>query len=154
MKKIIILFLVSAFLFGASACSQSVPSTPDQSESILPTGKDTSFDPYATENDYDPSPSFFEKQSDTDYGTLLTDVEYDSTTAEDKKRVNILLPPDYDENGAYPVLYMIHGWGGDYTAHLSEDSYLRLLYGNLYRDGLCEPMIIKSFDDGSNEADS
>lgn len=122
MKKFIILFLVIAVVFVTAACSQSAPSTPDQSEAVLPTGKDTSFDPYATENNYDPSPSYFEKQDGTDYGTLMTDVEYDSTTAGDKKRVNILLPPDYDENGAYPVLYMIHGWGGDYTAHLSEES--------------------------------
>ena len=62
------------------------------------------------DNVYDLSPSLFERQSGTDYGTLLTDVVYYSTAAEDDKRVNILLPPGYDENGSYPVLYMIHGW--------------------------------------------
>ena len=111
-----------------------------------PTQRRSSFDPYATANEYDLSSSWFERQSDTDYGTLLTDVAYFSTTADDYKRVNILLPPGYDADGAYPVLYMIHGWGGDYTAHLYEDSYLHMLYGNMFREGIAKPMIIVGVD--------
>lgn len=126
--------------------SSTAAGTPVQSEMPQPTEKRSCFDPYATDNVYDLSPSLFERQSGTDYGTLLTDVVYYSTTAEDDKRVNILLPPDYDENSSYPVLYMIHGWGGDYTAHLSEGSYLHMLYGNMARDGLAEPMIIVGVD--------
>ncbi len=119
---------------------------PAQTESPEPTERRSSFDPYATANVYDLSAAWFERQSGTDYGTLLTDVAYFSTTADDTKRVNILLPPGYDEAGAYPVLYMIHGWGGDYTAHLYEDSYLHMVYGNMYREGLAEPMIIVGVD--------
>lgn len=119
---------------------------PAQTEVPEPTEKRPSIGPYATENDYNISSSWFERQSGTDYGTLLTDVTYFSTTADDNKRVNILLPPGYDANGAYPVLYMIHGWGGDYTGHLHEDSYLHLLYGNMYREGIAEPMIIVGVD--------
>ena len=99
--------------------------TPLHSETAQPTEQKSAFDPYATENDYNLSSAWFERQYGTDYGTLLTDVTYYSTTAEDDKRVNILLPPGYDENSAYPVLYMIHGWGGDYTGHLYEGSYQR-----------------------------
>ena len=120
--------------------------TPLHSETAQPTEQKSAFDPYATENDYNLSSAWFERQYGTDYGTLLTDVTYYSTTAEDDKRVNILLPPGYDENSAYPVLYMIHGWGGDYTGHLYEGSYLQMLYGNIYRDGLAEPMIIVGVD--------
>lgn len=119
---------------------------PVQTETAQPTEQKSDFDPYAADNVYDLSPALFERQSGTDYGTLLTDVVYFSTTADDDKRVNILLPPGYDENGSYPVLYMIHGWGGDYTAHLYEGSYLHMLYGNMYRDGLAEPMIIVGVD--------
>ena len=180
MKKLMILLLTILFLIGASACSDSGTSTPDQTEAQTatvqpteaadettaslqteaavettaspqtdapaPAQEQTSFDPYATENVYDLSSSWFERQSGTDYGTLLTDVAYFSTTADDTKRVNILLPPGYDENGAYPVLYMIHGWGGDYTAHLYDESYLHMVYGNLYREGLAKLMIIVGVD--------
>ena len=176
MKKSFILFLVLILVIGTAACSDSssairdqeetalptesaaqaaaiqketAPSTTDvsdQSETPQPTEKQSVFDPYAADNVYDPSSSLFERQNDTDYGTLLTDVVYYSTTAEDDKRVNILLPPGYDKNSAYPVLYMIHGWGGDYTAHLSDGSYLHMLYGNMFRDGLAEPMIIVGVD--------
>lgn len=118
---------------------------PVQTQAPEPT-EISSFDPYATANEYDLSAAWFERQSGTDYGTLLTDVTYFSTTADDDKRVNILLPPGYDENGAYPVLYMIHGWGGDYTGHLHEDSYLHMLYGNMFREGLAKPMIIVGVD--------
>lgn len=72
-----------------------------------PTQRRSSFDPYATANEYNISSAWFERQNDTDYGTLLTDVAYFSTTADDYKRVNILLPPGYDADGAYPVLYII-----------------------------------------------
>ena len=119
---------------------------PAQTDAPEPTEKKPAVDPHTTANEYDLSSAWFERQSGTDYGTLLTDVTYFSTTADDDKRVNILLPPGYDANGAYPVLYMIHGWGGDYTGHLHEDSYLHMLYGNLYREGLAEPMIIVGVD--------
>lgn len=119
---------------------------PAQTDAHEPTEKKPAVDPHTTANEYDLCSAWFERQSGTDYGTLLTDVTYFSTTADDDKRVNILLPPGYDANGAYPVLYMIHGWGGDYTGHLHEDSYLHMLYGNLYREGLAEPMIIVGVD--------
>ena len=133
----------------ATAQSGTTPertAAPVQSEAPQPTQHEPAFDPYTTDNVYDLSPSLFERQSGTDYGTLITDVVYYSTTAEDDKRVNILLPPGYDKNSAYPVLYMIHGWGGDYTGHLYDGSYLHMLYGNLLRDGLAEPMIIVGVD--------
>ena len=125
---------------------QEVTEAPVQKETGQADQKKTDFDPYSTDNVYDLNPALFERQDGTDYGTLLTDVTYFSTTADDDKRVNILLPPGYDETGAYPVLYMIHGWGGDYTAHLYDGSYLHMLYGNMYRDGLAEPMIIVGVD--------
>ena len=64
-----------------------------QTDAPEPTRQKSSFDPYATANDYDLSSSWVERQSGTDYGTLVTDVTYFSTTADDNKRVNILLSP-------------------------------------------------------------
>ena len=85
------------------------------------------FDPYAEDTEYDIGSDWCESQGDTDYGTLITDVEYFSSTADDYKRFNILLPPGYDKKKKYPVMYMIHGWGADYTAHVHNGSYLHML---------------------------
>ena len=104
------------------------------------------FDPYAEDTEYDVGSDWFENQGDTDYGTLMTDIEYYSSTADDYKRFNILLPPGYDQKKKYPVMYMIHGWGADYTAHVHNGSYLHMLYGNLLREKTTVPMIIVGVD--------
>ena len=104
------------------------------------------FNPYETDNEYDISPDWFKLHDGTDYGTLIENVEYYSATADDYKRCNVLLPPGYSNKKKYPVLYMIHGWGADYTAHVFDGSYLHMLYGNLLREKRCEPMIIVGVD--------
>lgn len=105
-----------------------------------------SYDPYAVENRYDISEETFEKRDGVDYGTLLKDVTYYSTIAGDNKQVNILLPAGYDENQAYPVTYVFHGFGGDHNTHIDTDSYLVLLYGNMLHDGLAVPQILVGMD--------
>lgn len=129
-----------------TAAPSTVPLTTAATQTTAPVETKPPFDPYSTDNVYDMSPDWFESQSDTDYGTLIEDVEYFSTTADDYKRFNILLPPGYDSKKSYPVMYMIHGWGADYTAHVFDGSYLHLLYGNLYREKKCVPMIIVGVD--------
>ena len=85
-----------------SAVSTELAAAETESASLTPTG----FDPYAAENRYDIPQDMFEKRSGVDYGTLLKDVTYYSTIAEDNKQVNILLPAGYDENQTYPVTYV------------------------------------------------
>ena len=103
-------------------------------------------DLYAMET-YDTVPEdMLERHDDVDYGTIDKDVEYDSETAGDKKYCNVLLPAGYDESQEYPVLYMIHGWGGMYDSHVYEGSSLQTLYGNMLREGLAVPMIIVGVD--------
>lgn len=108
--------------------------------------QERSFDPYSSENNYDLSDEILKKQDGTDYGTIDENVEYYSQTAGDYKQCNVLLPPNYDESGEYPVMYVIHGWGGSHTDQIHEDSYLQLVYGNMLREGLTVPMIIVNAD--------
>lgn len=103
-------------------------------------------DLYAMET-YDTVPAeLLERHDDVDYGTIDEDVEYYSETAGDKKYCNVLLPAGYDESQQYPVLYMIHGWGGAYDSHVYEGSGLQILYGNMLSEGLAVPMIIVGVD--------
>ena len=164
-NRFISLFFVIFFMFSASACasSQTVPdqnlSSQDQNLSTEPPrtefsespasaeNADTSvYDPYTIENHYDISEELFEKRDDVDYGTIEKDVTYYSTTAGDEKQCNILLPAGYDENGQYPVMYVFHGFGGDHTDQIDDDSYLVLLYCNMLHEQLAVPMIIVNAD--------
>ena len=103
-------------------------------------------DLYAMET-YDEVPEYLsEWHDDVDYGTIEEDVEYYSTTAGDYKYCNVLLPAGYDESQEYPVLYMYHGFGGQYDSHVHDHSILQTLYGNMLSEGLAVPMIIVGAD--------
>ncbi|MCR4610304.1 MAG: hypothetical protein K5644_00240 [Lachnospiraceae bacterium] len=159
MKKnittVIVLMLIS--LITLSACSSSQWATKketntsssnnDSIKSQTTTNNNTpSNDPYATENRYDVSSEMFEKQNGVNYGTLIKDVTYYSTVAQDNKQVNILLPAGYDKNQTYPVTYVVHGFGGDHSSHIDTDSYLVLLYGNMLHNNLTVPQILVGID--------
>lgn len=148
--SIIITIIISAVLMTACANTQSadpIRSTTDSADTTK--GEIVSgggYDPYAIENRYDIGDEIFEKRDGVDYGTLIKDVTYYSTIAGDHKQVNILLPAGYDENQAYPVTYVFHGFGGDHNTHIDTDSYLVLLYGNMLHDGLAVPQILVGMD--------
>ena len=60
----------------------------------------------------DPPAGFDAKVEGVTYGkTLLR--SYPSSTTGRNRKVMILLPPEYDETKEYPVLYLLHGIGGD-----------------------------------------
>lgn len=146
----IITVLISAVLMTACVNNQTTDtnsSTTDSTSAMKGAAdSDDSYDPYSVENHYDINKEMFEKHDGVDYGTLLKDVTYYSTIAGDDKQVNILLPAGYDENQAYPVTYVFHGFGGDHNTHIDTDSYLVLLYGNMLHDGLAVPQILVGMD--------
>ena len=69
-------------------------------------------------------------------------VWYDSPTLNAKRRMMIYLPPDYDDSRQkYPVLYLLHGTGGDETVWLEQGRAAQVL-DNLIANGQAEPMIV------------
>lgn len=40
-------------------------------------------------------------------------IEYESTTVGSKRKTRIYTPPGYSKEQKYPVLYLLHGIGGD-----------------------------------------
>ena len=44
--------------------------------------------------------------------------EYDSGVTGTRRKANVYLPPGYSPDGKYPVLYLLHGIGGDETEWL------------------------------------
>lgn len=68
-------------------------------------------------------------------------IEYDSKSVGTKRKMQVYTPPGYSPDKKYPVLYLLHGIGGDETEW---DRFAKpgLLLDNLLADGKAVPMII------------
>ena len=78
---------------------------------------------------------------DVPHGELRA-VWYDSPTLGMKRRMMVYLPAGYElSRQKYPVLYLLHGSGGDETVWLEQGRAAQIL-DNLIADGKAEPMIV------------
>ena len=88
----------------------------------------------------DPPSSIVEKRDDIPHGKLEM-IEYESKTVGTNRKMNVYTPPGYSDEKKYPVLYLLHGIGGDETEwqrFASPD----VLFDNLTADGKAVPMIV------------
>jgi enterochelin esterase-like enzyme len=67
--------------------------------------------------------------------------EYDSSVTGHRRKANVYLPPGYSPEKKYPVLYLLHGIGGDVTEWLRAASP-NVILDNLIADGKAVPLII------------
>ncbi|MGH2565775.1 MAG: alpha/beta hydrolase, partial [Ginsengibacter sp.] len=87
------------------------------------------------------SPKGFDSfQQNIPHGKLDT-ITYNSTTVGTTRRVLIYTPPGYSKKNKYPVLYLLHGIGGDEKEWLNGGNPPVIL-DNLYAQGKIEPMIV------------
>jgi enterochelin esterase-like enzyme len=86
-------------------------------------------------------PAGFDKNRDTIAHGKLEMIEYDSKTVGAKRKMQVYTPPGYSKDNKYPVLYLLHGIGGDETEwqHFATPN---ILLDNLIADGKATPMII------------
>lgn len=78
---------------------------------------------------------------DVPHGDVVT-TWYHSDSAGADRRLSVYLPPCYGkEDRKYPVLYLLHGSGGDETAWLDLGHVARIM-DNLIARGEAEPMIV------------
>jgi len=78
---------------------------------------------------------------DVPHGTLAK-VWYDSPTLELTRRMYVYTPPGYaDSNKSYPVLYLLHGGGGDEDAWTTLGRTCQIM-DNLIAGGSAVPMIV------------
>lgn len=68
-------------------------------------------------------------------------IEYESKTVGTKRKMNVYTPPGYSKDKKYPVLYLLHGIGGDEN-EWQRFAHPNLLLDNLIADGKAVPMII------------
>jgi len=75
-----------------------------------------------------------------DYGEIDT-VYYNSKTVGTSRKAIIYTPPGFSKNKKYPVLYLLHGIGGDETEWL-KGGQPKVILDNLYAEKKIEPMIV------------
>jgi enterochelin esterase-like enzyme len=68
-------------------------------------------------------------------------IEYDSKTVGTTRKMQVYTPPDYSTDMKYPVLYLLHGIGGDETEWV-RFAKPDVLLDNLIAEGKAVPMII------------
>ena len=74
------------------------------------------------------------------HGTLSR-VWYDSPTLGQQRRMTVYMPAAYDGKKRFPVMYLLHGHGGDETAW-GDLGRASQIMDNLIAEGKCVPMIV------------
>jgi enterochelin esterase-like enzyme len=88
----------------------------------------------------DPPAGFNTRREDIPHGKLEM-IEYDSKTVGTTRKMQVYTPPAYSKDKKYPVLYLLHGIGGDET-EWERFATPDVLLDNLIADGKAVPMVI------------
>lgn len=86
------------------------------------------------------SPGFYDVRSGITKGKIDT-VLYKSKTVGTTRRTLVYTPPGFSSKKKYPVLYLLHGIGGDEKEWLTQ-GHPQVILDNLYADKKIEPMIV------------
>ena len=88
-----------------------------------------------------PPPKDFDVKRDGIERGKLETVEYESTTVGAKRKAQVYTPPGYSKDKKYPVLYLLHGIGGDEN-EWTRGGAPQVILDNLYADRKAVPMIV------------
>jgi enterochelin esterase-like enzyme len=88
----------------------------------------------------DPPGGITVERPDVPHGKLEM-ITYESKTVGTTRKMNVYTPPDYSKEKKYPVLYLLHGIGGDET-EWQRFAKPDVLMDNLLADGEIVPMIV------------
>jgi enterochelin esterase-like enzyme len=88
----------------------------------------------------DPPAGFDVERKDISHGQLEM-ISYESKSVGTTRKMLVYTPPDYSRDKRYPVLYLLHGIGGDET-EWRRFARPNVLLDNLLADGKVVPMIV------------
>ncbi len=88
----------------------------------------------------DPPPGFDKRREGILHGRLEM-VSYESKSVGTTRKMQVYTPPGYSKAKKYPVLYLLHGIGGDET-EWQRFATPDVLLDNLVADGKARPMIV------------
>lgn len=89
----------------------------------------------------DVAPAGFDVRRDGVASGRVERIEFDSSVTGNKRPAMVYLPPGYSADREYPVLYLLHGIGGNET-HWTTPGNADAILDNLITDGKAEPMIV------------
>jgi len=140
--KTLTLILILAAVFTAVAQDTNAPQVRPENSRGEPRGFDG---PIVLKDDDKPAfpepPAGFDVKRDNIPHGQLEMIEYDSKTVGTRRRMQVYTPPGYTKDKKYPVLYLLHGIGGDET-EWQRFATPNILLDNLIADGKAVPMII------------
>lgn len=87
-------------------------------------------------------PGGFDKARDGIAHGKLERVDYDSKTVGVKRWMQVYTPPGYSPDKKYPVLYLLHGIGGNEREEWAKQGVANVVLDNLIADKKIEPMIM------------
>jgi len=87
-----------------------------------------------------PPEGFDIRREGIEHGKLET-IEYESTTVGITRKARVYTPPGYVADQKYPVLYLLHGIGGDEN-EWARNGAVDVILDNLYADKKAVPMIV------------
>ncbi|WP_026968094.1 alpha/beta hydrolase-fold protein [Algoriphagus terrigena] len=87
------------------------------------------------------APSGFDQAREGISHGKIDTITYHSTTVGNDRRALVYTPPGFSQDEKYPVLYLLHGIGGDEKEWLN-GGHPEVILDNLYADGKLEPMIV------------
>ena len=93
------------------------------------------------EQSFTSAPKGFDAKRDgIDRGKLET-VEYESKVSGGKRKMTVYTPPGYSKDNKYPVLYLLHGIGGDHN-EWPRGGVVNNILDNLVANKKAVPMIV------------
>lgn len=116
-----------------------MPSQTESPADILNLWPDEEIDPESTKEPDTPARYHVEVDGVT-YGEMR-EITYPSTTTGVDRKANVLLPPDYNEDVQYPVMYLLHGLDGDHNEWKNNGKPAQII-GNLIDNGEAREMIV------------
>ena len=87
-------------------------------------------------------PEGFDKPRDGIERGKLERVDYDSKTVGAKRWMQVYTPPGYSKDKKYPVLYLLHGIGGNEREEWVKGGVANVVLDNLIADKKIVPMIV------------
>lgn len=90
---------------------------------------------------FPPVPEGFDRVRDGIAHGRLEMVEYDSKSVGNRRKALVYTPPGYSAETRYPVLYLLHGIGGD-EEEWRRGGHPEVILDNLLADRLAVPMIV------------
>jgi enterochelin esterase-like enzyme len=88
------------------------------------------------------APQGFDKAREGIEHGKLERVDYESKTVGAKRWMQVYTPPGYSKEKKYPVLYLLHGIGGNEREEWAKGGVPHVILDNLIADKKIEPMIV------------